>query len=105
MTTEVTVLDTVEETKPRRLSLLEFAKDLIEEEDALLADLVAKEEPEDEAAFRLERRAEWRALAGLEELDFLRSHALFLEDYLRAAAEHNPERAERLADLMRKITA
>ena len=59
--------------------------------------------PADELAFRIARRAEWRALATLEDLDFVNNAATYVEG-LRRAAEHDPVRAKWLAELMRKIT-
>jgi hypothetical protein len=52
---------TAEATAPRN-SLLARATKIIEIEEAILADLVAKKEPEEEQAFRIARRAEWLAI-------------------------------------------
>jgi Sec-independent protein translocase protein TatA len=78
----------------------------IEAEEDLLRQLLHhhKIEPADELAFRIARRAEWRAFEGVKELhDYINDFPAYVEG-LRAAAEHNPERAKRLAELMRKIT-
>jgi hypothetical protein len=99
-------------------TFLERATKTIEMEDQILAALVAKNKPNDERAFRLARRAQWRAAEWINnEYPFIISPtARWIEEMLDTAqmpggdpddammAEHFAMLAEDFAELMRKLT-
>ena len=96
-------------------TLLDIASEYVEKEEAFLTELVAKEKPEDERAFRLTRRAEWRAyehdkdnlywMTSAEHVEWLRGSARRVVDRKATIEIGDYQRAAEFIELMRKIAS
>ena len=102
----------IEHIDTRSHPLLTRARKAVEMEEIILDQLVLDyhPDPEDEQAFRLGHRAQWRAVAALQAgIDDVGSVADFVETLRQLT--NNPqdtndaERAAEFAELMRKIAA
>ena len=115
MTPEIRhLVENTNTTAARRRPLLTRAKKALEEEDAILAQLVAERRPKDERAFRLALRAQWRAVAalwaGADDADAGPSTTAEYVEMLRDASTnpqdtHDARLAAEFAELMSKIAA